>query len=210
MGIVNVTPDSFSDGGRYATTRPALDHCEQLLRDGADLLDIGGESTRPGTAPVPVEEELRRVLPVLREAVRLDVPVSIDTSKPEVMRSALDLGVDIVNDVWALRAAGRERGDRRPSGLRRLPDAHAWRAGFDAAHADGRRCRAGGAVVSAARDRPAARAAAWRANGLSGIPASASARQWRRISRCWRASANCWQAAIRCWWAGRASRRLAP
>jgi dihydropteroate synthase len=106
MGIVNVTPDSFSDGGRYATTRPALDHCEQLLREGADLLDIGGESTRPGTAPVPVEEELRRVLPVLREAVRLDVPVSIDTSKPEVMRSALDLGVDIVNDVWALRQPG--------------------------------------------------------------------------------------------------------
>ena len=106
MGIVNVTPDSFSDGGRYAATRPALEHCEQLLRDGADLLDIGGESTRPGTAPVSVEAELGRVVPVLREAVGLGVPVSIDTYKAEVMRQALDLGADIVNDVWALRQPG--------------------------------------------------------------------------------------------------------
>jgi dihydropteroate synthase len=103
MGIVNVTPDSFSDGGQHADPRSALAHCEQLLRDGADILDIGGESTRPGTAPVPLAQELARVLPVLREAVRLGVPVSIDTSKPAVMRAALDLGVDIVNDVWALR-----------------------------------------------------------------------------------------------------------
>ena len=106
MGIVNVTPDSFFDGGRHAGTGPALDQCERLLRDGADLLDIGGESTRPGTAPVPLEEELARVLPVLREAVRLGVPVSVDTYKPEVMRQALDLGVDIVNDIWGLRQPG--------------------------------------------------------------------------------------------------------
>jgi dihydropteroate synthase len=106
MGIVNVTPDSFSDGGEHASPRSALAHCERLLRDGADILDIGGESTRPGTAPVPLAEEQARVLPVLREAVRLGVPVSIDTYKPEVMRAALDLGADIVNDVWALRHPG--------------------------------------------------------------------------------------------------------
>ncbi len=110
MGIVNVTPDSFSDGGQYFsaehTVRQALAHCEQLIADGADLLDIGGESTRPGAPPVPIEEELRRVEPVLRHAVTLGVPVSIDTYKPGVMKAALDLGADIVNDVWALRQAG--------------------------------------------------------------------------------------------------------
>ena len=106
MGIVNVTPDSFSDGGCHATGAAALAHCEQLLRDGADILDIGGESSRPGTEPVPLDEELARVLPVLREAVRLGVPVSVDTCKPEVMRAVLDLGADIVNDIWALRQPG--------------------------------------------------------------------------------------------------------
>jgi len=106
MGIVNVTPDSFSDGGRFVSTRSALQHCEQLIRDGADILDIGGESTRPGIAPVPLEEERARVLPVVREAVRFGLPVSVDTYKPEVMRDVLDLGADIVNDVWALRQPG--------------------------------------------------------------------------------------------------------
>jgi dihydropteroate synthase len=106
MGIVNVTPDSFSDGGRHATSRSALLACEQLLRDGADILDIGGESTRPGTAPVPLEEELARVLLVVKEAVRLGVPISVDTYKPEVMRAVLELGADIVNDIWALRQPG--------------------------------------------------------------------------------------------------------
>jgi dihydropteroate synthase len=106
MGIVNVTPDSFSDGGRLASTRSALAHCEKLLADGAHILDIGGESSRPGTAPVPIDEERARVLPVLREAVALGVPVSVDTYKPEIMREALDLGADIVNDIWALRQAG--------------------------------------------------------------------------------------------------------
>jgi len=106
MGIVNVTPDSFSDGGRYASTRAALAHCEQLLTEGADILDIGGESTRPGTPPVPLEEELARVLPVLREAVTLGVPVSVDTYKPEVMREALRQGADIINDIWALQRPG--------------------------------------------------------------------------------------------------------
>ncbi|MDB5899245.1 MAG: dihydropteroate synthase [Ramlibacter sp.] len=106
MGIVNVTPDSFSDGGRFVSTRSALEHCEQLLREGADLLDIGGESTRPGTPPVSLEEERARVSPVLREAVRLGVPLSIDTYKPELMREVLDLGADAINDIWALRQPG--------------------------------------------------------------------------------------------------------
>ncbi len=103
MGIVNVTPDSFSDGGRYADTRAALMHCERLLKEGADLLDIGGESTRPGAVPLPLAQESARVLPVLREALKLGVPLSVDTYKPQLMRAALDLGVDIVNDIWALR-----------------------------------------------------------------------------------------------------------
>ena len=103
MGIVNVTPDSFSDGGRHDNTSAALAHAEQLLKQGADILDIGGESTRPGATPVSLEDELARVLPVLREALKLGVPLSMDTYKPEVMRAALDLGADIINDIWALR-----------------------------------------------------------------------------------------------------------
>lgn len=105
MGIVNVTPDSFSDGGSHADAASALRHCEQLLADGADILDIGGESTRPGAPPLQLEEELARVLPVVRGAVTLGVPVSVDTYKPGVMRAVLDAGADIVNDVWALRRA---------------------------------------------------------------------------------------------------------
>jgi dihydropteroate synthase len=106
MGIVNVTPDSFSDGGRHADTARALAHCERLVVEGADILDIGGESTRPGAAPVPLEEELARVLPVLEGALKLGVPVSIDTVKPEVMKRALEHGADIVNDINALRLPG--------------------------------------------------------------------------------------------------------
>jgi len=103
MGIVNVTPDSFSDGGQSATAASALRHCERLLREGADLLDIGGESTRPGSSPLPLAEELARVLPVVRVAISLGVPISVDTYKPEVMRAVLDLGADVINDIWALR-----------------------------------------------------------------------------------------------------------
>jgi dihydropteroate synthase len=106
MGIVNVTPDSFSDGGRHASTAAALAHCEQLLKDGAQILDIGGESTRPGAAPLPLDEELARVLPVVRSAVTLGVPVSVDTYKSAVMQDVLDLGADIINDIWALRQPG--------------------------------------------------------------------------------------------------------
>lgn len=106
MGIVNVTPDSFSDGGQHAGMLAALAHCERLVADGADILDIGGESSRPGSPPVPLDEELARVLPVLREALKLGVPVSVDTYKPEVMQAALAAGADIVNDIWALRQPG--------------------------------------------------------------------------------------------------------
>lgn len=106
MGIVNVTPDSFSDGGLHASTAQAIAHCERLLAEGADLLDIGGESTRPGAVPVSVEEELARVLPVLDAAVKLGFPVSVDTSKAEVMKTVLARGADIINDVSALQSPG--------------------------------------------------------------------------------------------------------
>ena len=103
MGIVNVTPDSFSDGGQHFAADAARAHCEQLLQEGADMLDIGGESTRPGALPVSAEDEWARVQPVLQHALTLGVPVSVDTYKPQVMQWALDAGADIINDVWALR-----------------------------------------------------------------------------------------------------------
>jgi dihydropteroate synthase len=106
MGIVNVTPDSFSDGGRHSSASAALAHAEQLLREGADILDVGGESTRPGAPVVSLEEELARVLPVVQGALAWGVPISVDTYKAEVMQAALDAGADIVNDVWALRQNG--------------------------------------------------------------------------------------------------------
>lgn len=106
MGIVNVTPDSFSDGATYKDAHSAMRACDRMLADGADILDIGGESTRPGSLPVPADVELTRVWPVLRYAVSLGCAVSIDTSKAAVMRAALDLGIDIVNDVRALRNEG--------------------------------------------------------------------------------------------------------
>jgi len=110
MGIVNVTPDSFSDGGKHAASDAARRHCDQLVQDGADILDIGGESSRPGALPVSQEDELARVLPIVRHAVTLGVPVSVDTYKPAVMRAVLDLGADIINDIWALRWRDRPDG----------------------------------------------------------------------------------------------------
>jgi dihydropteroate synthase len=107
MGIVNVTPDSFSGSALNMDTRSALLQCERLVREGAGILDIGGESSRPGAKPVPQVQEWARVLPVLREALTLGVPVSLDTYKPAVMQAALDMGVDIINDIWALRQAGK-------------------------------------------------------------------------------------------------------
>ena len=107
MGIVNVTPDSFSDGGAHDTTDAAVAHALRLVEEGADLLDIGGESTRPGAAEVEVEEELRRVVPVIeRLAAQVAVPISIDTSKPEVMRAAVEAGAGMINDVYGLRREG--------------------------------------------------------------------------------------------------------
>ena len=110
MGIVNITPDSFSDGGQHASTRSALVHCESLIKEGADILDLGAESTRPGARPLSQADELERLLPVLREAVSLGVPVSVDTYKPGVMQAALELGADIINDIWALRWVDRAQG----------------------------------------------------------------------------------------------------
>lgn len=108
MGIVNLTPDSFADGGRHGSVSAAMRHCERLAHEGADILDLGAESTRPGSQPVPLADERARLMPVLREALSLGLPVSVDTYKAEVMREALDLGADIVNDVWALRQSGAQ------------------------------------------------------------------------------------------------------
>ncbi|RZA22570.1 MAG: dihydropteroate synthase, partial [Lysobacteraceae bacterium] len=107
MGIVNVTPDSFSDGGQHDSLDAAVAHALKLVEEGVDLLDVGGESTRPGAAEVPLEEELRRVLPVIERLAReTSVPISIDTCKPEVMRAAVAAGAGMINDVYALRREG--------------------------------------------------------------------------------------------------------
>lgn len=104
MGIVNLTPDSFSDGGRSPDA--SMRHCDALVAEGADLLDLGGESTRPGAAPIDEDEELSRVVPVLRHALSLNVPVSVDTRRAAVMEAVLRIGADIINDVSALRSPG--------------------------------------------------------------------------------------------------------
>lgn len=107
MGIVNVTPDSFSDGGAHFDADAAVAHGLQLAAEGADVLDVGGESTRPGAEPVPLEEELRRVVPVVERLAReTALPVSIDTSRPEVMRAAVEAGAGMINDVYGLRREG--------------------------------------------------------------------------------------------------------
>lgn len=106
MGVVNVTPDSFSDGGRFHDPRKAVEQARRLVDEGADILDVGGESTRPGSLPVDVQEELRRILPVLDAMAGGPVPVSVDTSKPEVMRAAVDAGAAMINDIYALRQPG--------------------------------------------------------------------------------------------------------
>jgi dihydropteroate synthase len=106
MGILNVTPDSFSDGGRYQGLEFALSHAEEMIRDGATMIDIGGESTRPGSPSVPVAEELARVMPTLYALRTLDVALSVDTCKPEVMREAIIAGADMINDINGFRAPG--------------------------------------------------------------------------------------------------------
>lgn len=105
MGILNVTPDSFYDGGRYLSVEDAVRHAEELVQEGADIIDIGGESTRPGSEPVSLEDELRRVIPVIKKLVsRIKIPISIDTQKAQVARQALEIGAHIINDISALRA----------------------------------------------------------------------------------------------------------
>src|SRR5678816_1755615 len=104
MGILNVTPDSFSDGGQFVTVDAALAHAEQMIAEGADIIDIGGESTRPGGETISAEDEIERVVPVIEAlAQRTKVPISVDTTKSEVARAALDAGAHIVNDISALR-----------------------------------------------------------------------------------------------------------
>lgn len=106
MGVVNVTPDSFSDGGRYLDPEAALDRAKALIEEGADILDVGAESSRPGARGVSAEEELSRLMPVLQGLHECPVPVSVDTVKPEVMRAAMDAGASMINDIGALRAPG--------------------------------------------------------------------------------------------------------
>ncbi|PRX30244.1 dihydropteroate synthase [Paraburkholderia sp. BL18I3N2] len=106
MGILNVTPDSFSDGGKYAMRGDALRQAERMMLDGADIIDIGGESTRPGAPPVPLDEELERVIPLVDQLRGANVPLSIDTYKPEVMRHTLAAGADLINDIWGFRMPG--------------------------------------------------------------------------------------------------------
>ncbi len=106
MGILNVTPDSFSDGGRFLSRDAALARAEQMIADGADMIDIGGESTRPGAPPVPLDEELERVVPIVEALRAVQVPLSVDTYKPAVMRAVLDAGADMINDIWGFRQEG--------------------------------------------------------------------------------------------------------
>ncbi len=106
MGILNLTPDSFSDGNRFAARDAALARAEQLIDEGADLLDLGAESTRPGASAVPLDEELSRLMPVLEALAAAPVPVSVDTYKAEVMRAALAAGASVINDIWGLRQPG--------------------------------------------------------------------------------------------------------
>jgi dihydropteroate synthase len=107
MGVLNVTPDSFSDGGLHASVHAAVAHGERMVEEGAAIVDVGGESTRPGAPPVPAQEEIDRVVPVIeRLASRIRVPISVDTSKPEVMRAAIEAGAQMINDVRALQVPG--------------------------------------------------------------------------------------------------------
>jgi len=211
MGIVNVTPDSFSDGGKHATVDTARRHCDQLVQDGADILDIGGESSRPGAMPVSLEDELARVLPIVRHAVTLGVPVSVDTYKPAVMQAVLDMGADIINDIWALRWRDRPGGLSGESVV--------------AGHA-----RCGVCLMHMHRDPQTMQVAPMEgdvvpqvlsflelhAHNLRGLGiemavsawtlASDLASPWRRTLRYWHARRTWLHWAIRCWQGGRANR----
>ena len=106
MGVINVTPDSFSDGGRFLDPKAAIARASALMAEGADIIDIGAESSRPGAEDVPAEQELSRLMPVLKELAALSVPISVDTTKPEVMRAAIGAGAAMINDIGALRSPG--------------------------------------------------------------------------------------------------------
>ncbi len=150
MGIVNVTPDSFSDGGAHATSAAAIRHAERLIAEGADLVDVGAESTRPGATPVGADEEWRRLDPVLAALRDAAVPVSVDTRRPDTMRRALDAGASMINDVAGF-ASDDARSRRRGVRLRGLRHAHAGRAGDDAGRAALRRRRRRGRGLPAGR-----------------------------------------------------------
>ena len=185
MGVVNVTPDSFSDGGRFLAADAALEQALTLVREGAAIVDIGGESTRPGSEPVPADEELRRVLPVVEAlAGSVGVPISVDTMKAEVARRALAAGAAIINDVSALRFDDEHGRRRRRGRLPGLPDAHEGAAQDHAGRpALRRRRRRGAALPRGAHGLRRSRAACARSRSCS-TPASASARPSRTTSRC--------------------------
>ena len=196
MGVVNLTPDSFSDGGHHASVSAGIRHCERLVAQGADILDLGAESTRPGSPPVPLDEERARLLPVLHEAMTLGVPVSVDTYKADVMREALDLGADIINDIWALRQPGAVD----------AVAAHA-RCGVCLMHMHGEPQTVQIAPMEGEAV-PQVRAflrAVWRVSASPGTRVWALARRRRKTSTCSRASQRCWPTAGRCWWVGRAN-----
>jgi dihydropteroate synthase len=151
MGVLNVTPDSFSDGGRYLRPDRAVAHAERMADAGADVIDIGGESTRPGSHPVPLEEELRRVIPVIkRVAARCRLPISIDTSKAEVARRAIEAGAAMVNDVTALLGDPEMAGVVAGAGV--PVDAHAGHARDDAAPPPLSRAHGGAAALLSQED----------------------------------------------------------
>jgi len=206
MGVLNVTPDSFSDGGRYLDPTDAVARAERLVQEGADLVDVGGESTRPGSDPVPEDEELARVMPVVETlASRLDVPISIDTRRARVAREAASAGAGLINDVTGLLgdpempAAVAETGAGcvimhmlgEPKTMQHRPQ-------YDNLMADiARHLRA------AACRRPAMPAS--RRRRSSWTPASGSARRWRTTWRSWPAWANCGRSAFPSWWVPAAS-----
>jgi dihydropteroate synthase len=153
MGIVNVTPDSFSDGGQFENAAAAIAHGMRLLADGADILDVGGESTRPGAPAVPADAQHARVVPVIAALARAGALVSVDTSSAPVMRAALDAGAVMINDVRALREPGAVEGGGAVA-VRGVPRSHAGDACNDAGRSALRRCRARGPRLPArARER---------------------------------------------------------
>ena len=187
MGVVNVTPDSFSDGGVNFRPGDAVASARRMVEEGAAIVDIGGESTRPGADAVSPDEELRRVVPVLEELGGA-VPVSIDTAKAEVARRAIELGAELVNDVTALRGDPGARRGRRLVRRVPVPDAHAGRAEDHAGQPDVRRrgrARSRRSSSNASRSRSTR---AFQRSGSASTRASGSARPWSRTSSSWAGS----------------------